>query len=531
MRTSLVFAVVLIGSLVAWAQPESAPATLPTTVPTTMPLVEAPALPATQPASRAVPLAGTKAVVVQVNGAIDDFTTLHLKKRFEEAKKHGAKVIVVSMNTPGGGVGAALDISRFLRSQDDVYVVAYVDEEAYSAGSLISVACDQIVMQRGAFIGDCAPIAIGNDGGLMEIKGAERAKMESPILADFYASATRNGHDPLMLESMVAYTRVVHYLQSPGGENRFVSGENSNKLKSEGWTTVSGVPDPLDGPDSLLTIDSEIAQRVGLSRGSYSSVEEFLSEQGWPLQATLVPTAGEKLVAFLGSSAVQGIMMTVFLLSLYLSFNTPGHGAPEAVAMISLAMIVGVPMMTGHASWLELVLILGGVALLAVELFIVPGVGFFGLGGAGMLLLGLLLTFVPAEPVEMPGVLPQLPQTWDALKRGIITMSIALTVSILLWLWISRYIKSVPYFNRMILAETSGSVTSNEEPAAIGWPAVGAIGKAVSDLRPGGQASFFDVATADARLADVVSESGFVRAGEDVIVKHVDGNRVAVKTA
>ena len=61
------------------------------------------------------------------------------------------------------------------------------------------------------------------------------------------------------------------------------------------------------------------------------------------------------------------------------------------------------------------------------------------------------------------------------------------------------------------------------------WPAVGTIGRAVTDLRPGGTAAFHDDALGDARLVDVVSDSGFVRANTPVTVREIHGNRVVVR--
>ena len=64
---------------------------------------------------------------------------------------------------------------------------------------------------------------------------------------------------------------------------------------------------------------------------------------------------------------------------------------------------------------------------------------------------------------------------------------------------------------------------------ATDWPAVGAMGRAVTDLRPGGAAAFTDDVINDTRVTDVVSDSGFVRANSPVVVREVHGNRVVVR--
>src|SRR6202020_403982 len=117
---------------------------------------------------------------------------------------------------------AVLDISRFLRRQNDLHVIAYISDKAYSAGAMIAVSCNEIVMAPSAVVGDCAPIIFDTSGHLEPMPAAERAKAQSPVVNDFDASAARNGYSRELLESMVIAERVVHWAQSPTGEKRFV---------------------------------------------------------------------------------------------------------------------------------------------------------------------------------------------------------------------------------------------------------------------------------------------------------------------
>src|SRR3954452_11777060 len=168
--------------------------------------------PATAPAP-APSSASTPAVVITLQGVIDDYSRDALFKRFAEARRLGAKVVILKLNTPGGLVTAGLDISRFLKQQDDLHIVAYVHEKAYSAGIMIGLACDELVMEPGSYIGDSAPIVMDSSGGLQTLGKAERAKAESPILADFRDSAVKNGYDPILAEAMVSYGKVVRWVE------------------------------------------------------------------------------------------------------------------------------------------------------------------------------------------------------------------------------------------------------------------------------------------------------------------------------
>lgn len=482
---------------------------------------------ATAPSSRPV---SRNAILIGLDGEINEFTRASIFGRFDEARRLGADTVILRLNTPGGMVGPALDISRFIKKQNDLRIIAYVDEMAYSAGAMIALACDEIFMQPGSFLGDCAPIVPGET-----IEGAERAKIESPLLAEFYDSAQRNGYDPLLAQSMVQYGRVVHYIVNDQGERRFVNDNDYERLTKEGWRPVEGVPNPVDGPEELLTVNADVARRLGLSRGEAESAVELAQAQNLILTATLEPSGGEMIIAFLSSSAVRGILSIVFILSLLSAFRTPGLGYPEAVAVGALALMTGVPLLTGYAGWFEILAIVFGVILLAVELFVLPGFGIAGISGIVLILAGMVMTFVPAEPVEIPGILPSLPGTIDALKRGLLITLGGMSCSLLLWIWLQQYLPKMPYLNRLILSTTSGNHAAGHDGGAGGhviaalWPAVGARGKAVTDLRPGGSAAFHDPALGDARITDVVSDSGFVRAGAELVVREVEGNRVVVR--
>src|SRR6185369_13335847 len=109
------------------------------------------------------------------------------------------------------------------------------------------------------------------------------------------------------------------------------------------------------------------------------------------ITTTLRAGSGEKFVGWLGSDWVRGILIVILLQSLYFAFGHPGHGWPEVIALVSLGLIVGVPLMTGFATWWEVVAILLGLVLLALEIFVIPGHLLPGLLGIGLVLGGLVL--------------------------------------------------------------------------------------------------------------------------------------------
>jgi membrane-bound serine protease (ClpP class) len=494
----------------------------------TAPSVEA------DPATASTAPWGDRAAIIVLKSNIDDYTRDTLFKRFEEARELGAATVVLQLNTPGGLVTAGLDISRFLKRQDDLHVVVYVDEQALSAGAMIALAADEIVMGPGSMMGDCAPITFG-PGGLQTLGDAERAKAESPILTDFRDSALKNGYDPLLAESMVSYGRVVHYVQNAEtGERRFVNAEEYERLTADGaWKPVEGVKDPVDAADTLLTVGPADAVKLGLATGTAPSATALAAERGLDVVTTLAPSKGDQVVALLASMEVRSLLMTIFLFTLYMAFSHPGHGMPEVAAMVTLGALVGVPLLTGYAQWWEILAVLVGLGLVAVEIFILPGFGFAGISGVLLTLFGLTMTFVGDEPVELPGLLPSLAGTWTALWNGVVVVTVGLAASLLLWVWLSRYLPKLPYVNRLILSGTTGgpgavaapggAVVTSDVPSD--GPVVGEMGLTVTDLRPSGSVRF----EGDGLVVSVISDTGYVPRGSKVVVFDTTENRIVVR--
>ncbi len=482
--------------------------------------------------------AGSRAVVIPVEGEINSFTAIQFKKRLEDAKKQGVDTIILRMDTPGGLVMSALDMVDELKAlEGKVRTVAYVKRWAYSAGSMISVACDEIVMAPGSMIGDCAPIIPSSSGGLENIEGANRAKMESPIVASFEDAAARHGYDPLLLRAFVQY-QVSVYIAEKDGQRKFATKEQWEQLKSEGWKLATDIKNPVDDELTLLTVNEITAKKLGLSRGTFPTIEAFAEAANLSIDQVYETTAGESIIKILSSDGLRGLLSIIFTLSIYFVFSKPGSGIAESAAIVSGIVLFGVPMLTGYAGWLEILLILIGLAMIALEIFVIPGFGITGITGIILLLMGLVLTYVPSEAPALPtgdhNILPQLPQTQQALKEGLVISTIGLATSLGLWWWLSKYITKVPYMNRLVLTTSVGQTVEPQrdiarEQAEDAWPAIGVTGTVVSDLRTGGVARFFDPIVNDQRNADVVSDHGYVVAGTRVVVRAKEGTRIVVR--
>ncbi len=145
-----------------------------------------------------------RAAVLTIHGEIDMVTLWSLERRMEQARERGCDAVVIEIHTPGGRLDAARDIEHLIKHEGPVNTVAWINDEAFSAGTLIALACREIVVAPDATWGDCAPIAIGHLGELIALPEAERAKMEAPLRADVVDSARRHGYDENLVQAFIA---------------------------------------------------------------------------------------------------------------------------------------------------------------------------------------------------------------------------------------------------------------------------------------------------------------------------------------
>ena len=291
--------------------------------------------------------AGAKAVVVQLEGEINDYSYSDLVRRLDQAKAMGATAVILEIDSWGGAVTAGLETSRHLKQRGDMYIVAFVKQKAISAGAMIALACNSIWMAPFSSLGDAAPIIPSPTGGLENVDPTNRAKMESPVVEDFRDSAQRNGYNTLLVESMVVVGREVYFVKNKAGEKRFVDGDEYKKLKDQGWEPVIPDRNPVDSKESLLTVNATVAEQVGLAKGLVYSAEEVAGKFGWQVIGRLDRSGGDQLIAFLSSMSVRSMLITILVIAIYMSFNAPGHGLAEVAVVACLALLLGVPLMTG----------------------------------------------------------------------------------------------------------------------------------------------------------------------------------------
>ena len=144
---------------------------------------------------------------LHINDEIGSSTWQHTRRALEEATARNADIFLLHLNTYGGEVGAA-DSMRTALLHAQMPVVAFVDNNAASAGALIALACDTVIMRPDATMG-AATVVNGTDGQAMPdkyqsyMRGIMRATAESHGKVLDADGRWRWRRDPVIAEAMV----------------------------------------------------------------------------------------------------------------------------------------------------------------------------------------------------------------------------------------------------------------------------------------------------------------------------------------
>jgi membrane-bound serine protease (ClpP class) len=263
----------------------------------------------------------------------------------------------------------------------------------------------------------------------------------------------------------------------------------------------------------LLTLTTEEALQHRLAdfrANSLAAVLQALDLAGAEVH-TASQTWAETLVRFLTHPVVSSLLMTLGILGLIVELRTPGFGVPGALGITSLALFFWGHWLVRLAGWEELLLVGIGLALLALEVFVMPGFGLPGVLGIAAVLSGLGLSVVGAGA------------TWEAILTSMGWVALSLLLAIAASLALLRVLPRLSWGRRLILETEllAGAAGASAPEHDRRW--LGKCGTAMSPLRPAG------VAHLDDERVDVVSEGEFIEAGQPIEVIRVDGNRIVVR--
>lgn len=414
--------------------------------------------------------------VAPVEGMIDLGLAPFVQRVLNEATQEGAAAVILEINTFGGRVDAAVLIRDALLNAR-LRTVAFVNKRAISAGALISLAAEKIVMADGGTIGAATPVQMGQPGAPAQ---PVEEKTVSYVRKEFSATAEMRKRPPLIAEAMVDAD-----VEIPG----------------------------LIEKGKLLTLTTEEALKHKVADFRAQTIESVLDQldlAGAQVRRAS-PNWAEGLVRFLTNPIISSLLITIGMLGIILEIRTPGLGVPGGLGIASLALFFWGHWLVQLAGWEELLLFGSGLVLLVLEVFVIPGFGVAGALGIVALLAGLSLSLIGGGA------------TWEFVLKAVGRVVFSLLIALIASLVTLRFLPRLPFGRRLIL-ETGlprGEGYASAPQRDMIW--LGKIGTALSPLRPAG------IAEIEGERVDVVSDGELIEPGVLIVVTRVDGNRIVVR--
>jgi len=469
-----------------------------------------------------------EAWVVPIEGDIEASTVVFIRRGIQQAKSAGAETIIFRINTFGGRVDSALQIATLIGAVDHARTVAFVPAAAeglgvsWSAGALISFACSEIYMAPGTSIGAAAPV-------YQTAEGMEMApeKSVSAVRTQLAALAEKNGYPVGVALAMVDEDIMLQEV-FVDGELRLVTGDELPQVKrqaeKEGRSFEEGLV--LVEKEKLLTLTAGQMEKYGISSGTVAGVEELAGLLGHDGESLEYQTYDpfDRFVIFITSAGVVSLLMLVGLVATYLEITSPGFGIPGTVAILAYSVVFLGSALIGYFDSFELILLLVGIALLAVEIFIIPGFGAAGIGGIVCIAAALIFS-------QQDFIVPEFSWQTDILLRNAARIGLIFLGSFTIFGLTLFVVPRTGIFRRLVLGPAgpapsitaTGAESASEEEHTKGVIRRGNTGEAISELRPSGTARIAG------RRVSVQTQGEFLEAGVPVEVVEVRGSRIVVR--
>lgn len=438
-----------------------------------------------------IPVGKTIIYKINVNREIDNISRLHLSRGLKEAEAMQADAVLLQLNTYGGLLDAA-DSMRTAILYSPVPVYVFVDNNAASAGALISIACKEIYMRKGANIG--AATVVNETGTAMP------DKYQSYMRSMMRATAEAQGHDTIIQGRDTLYK----WKRDP--------------LIAEAMVDDRVVVPNLSDSGKVVTLTANEALKWGYCDGIAETPEQVITEylgytDGYEV-VTYQPSWYDNFKGFLLNPVLQSLLIMLIIGGIYFEMQSPGMGFPSVVA-IGAAILYFAPLyMDGFAQHWEILVFVTGLVLLAVEIFVIPGFGVAGLTGIVCVMIGLTLSLVGNYNFDFDGV------DGRDFSRALLTVASGIVLGFLLMIWLSSKIGEKGLLRKVALkADLSKSVSMSFDLPRI----VGEEGEAATVLRPSGKIMV------NGELYDGVSECGFIERGEKIRVVRFESSQFYVE--
>lgn len=422
-----------------------------------------------------VGVSAQRVFVIPIETEIDQSAFHHFRQGEREALESGANLLLVKLNTYGGALDAA-DSIRTALLRCPLPTLAYVDVNAASAGALIALACDSVYMAPAASMGS-ATVVNGAGEPMPE-------KYQSYMSTIMRATAEHHGRKSVG-DSLV-------------------------------WRRDPAIAVSMVNPDVSVSLTASQAVECGYADGIAPNLGAVLADIDMAgaevsyYQSTLT----DDIMGFLANAAVRAILVMLILGGIYMEMHTPGLGFAAAVSAVATVLYFLPMFVTGSMPAWVLLCFIVGVALIALEIFVVPGFGVTGISGiiaVVMALVGGMLTNDAVTGFD-----------FSSLCNSLIIVGVGslLAVGAIVYLTSSHGPKVFRKHTELMteLRVDDGFVGVDMSPVRY----IGQIGETVTDMRPAGKIEIGNT------VFDAVSTGPFIAAKKQVKVTKYENAQLYV---
>lgn len=286
-----------------------------------------------------------KVYIVPINGEINRATKNYVKDVLDDLNGEDVDAIIFQIDTYGGLISEANDIKDMILSTN-IPTISFVNNKAGSAGVLITIAGENVVMSPNAMIGSAEP-------------APNTEKVLSMWRSWLRDTAQYRGRNSDIIEAMADRDILVEGINEGG---KLVNLTSQEALEY-------GIADYISNDYR------DIAEHFGYSNAQIIEKNESLQI---------------KLAKYISNPYLSSIILTIAFVGLVIEILTPGFGLGGTISVIGFGLYFGGNILAGNSNWTSLALFIVGLVLLIIEV-IVPGFGLPGISGIIFVIVGVVL--------------------------------------------------------------------------------------------------------------------------------------------
>ncbi len=345
--------------------------------------------------------------VIPIKGDITRASYNFLRDSLDKVVNNSTKAIIFEIDTYGGLISEAEKIKNLIIGLE-VPTITFVNNKAESAGVLISIAGEKLVMAESSTIGSAET-------------SPDTEKVLSMWRSFLRDVAQLRGRNPQIVEAMADKDIHIEGLSERGKLLNLTSRE----------ALEYGICD-------LISNDyDEILSHFNISYTSIVEVEESLEL---------------KAAKFLSGSFISTLLLTLGFVGLVVELFTPGFGIGGTISIISFGLFFAGNILAGNSQWTSLAVFVTGLILLVIEA-IIPGFGLPGISGIILVVLGAILAM-------------------GSVTQALMSVSVAIIITTLITLLLIKRGSKSPIFDKIILdiqhKEEEGYVSAKPKDEYLG---------------------------------------------------------------